>query len=188
MHRFPGRPLLLIGLALILLSTAAVPAPLSGIEALPTLGGGGDSAAVPGADFTLHIPAIGLDVPVLEAEIRGSTWDFSGFTRQAAHLQLTYYPGQGSNIVIGAHYELTNFAPGPFYHLDRLAVGDQITLHFEGQTYTYEVRETLLVTPTDISVIYRTPQETLTLLTCYSYNRTSGRYARRYVVRAVRVA
>lgn len=151
---------------------------------LPILGGGGQEQMPYGEDFALHIPSIGLEVDIWEAYVRGDTWDFSVFTNQAAHLQLTALPGQGSNVVVGAHYELADFVPGPFINLDEVPVGEHILVDFQGRTYVYEVTETMLVRPENIEVAYRTSSEVLTLLTCYDYTPSSGVYAQRYVVRA----
>ncbi len=157
-----------------------------GVAVLPTLGCcQGVPAPASGGDFTLSIPRIGLYVPVVEAYVRGETWDFSALDGEAGHLELTAYPGQGTNIAVGAHYELADFSPGPFYHLDDLAIGDRLQVAYQGEHYVYEVREALVVDPANVAVVYRTPQEMLTLLTCYNYDRTASRYASRYVVRAV---
>lgn len=178
----PYRLYLLLALLVLI---GSLPGPQASFpNALPVLGGGGESAAVDGgADFTISIPAIDIALPIEQAVVRGETWDFSVFRQEAAHLELTAYPGEGSNVVIGAHYELENFIPGPFIALDTLAIGDRISLQYEGRTYVYAVSETLEVHPSEIAVAYPTEQEMLTLLTCYSYD-GQGIYARRYVVRA----
>ncbi len=155
---------------------------------LPLLGGGSAHAAAPAADsFVLVLPGIDLQVPVVETTIAGDTWDFTNLGRDAAHLALTGYPGQGTNTVIGAHYELRNFVPGPFFHLDQLAVGDPVQVVFQGTVYTYEVIQTLVVDPTAVAVAYRTADEMLTLLTCYDYDASGGGYHSRFVVRATLV-
>ncbi|GAB4575897.1 MAG: hypothetical protein Kow0077_29710 [Anaerolineae bacterium] len=169
-------------LVLVVFGTGSAPAPFP--STLPVLGGGSE-AYLPRFDgFSLRIPTIDLEVDVYEALVRGDTWDFSVFTHQAAHLQLTAFPGQGSNVVIGAHYELANFEPGPFIDLDEVPLGAEIFVDFAGHTYVYEVTDTMLVHPENIEVAYRTRSEVLTLLTCYEYAPQEGVYARRYVVRA----
>ena len=190
LHRHTTRRAALRQRGVVLLLIVFLLAGLSGdalsilpVSALPLTGGGSDSANATTGDFILDIPAIGVELPVEEAYVRGDTWDFSVFRHEAAHLQLTAFPGEGSNVVIGAHYELANFVPGPFIDLDRLEVGDRISIQYRGRTYIYEVSETLLVDPSEVYVAYGTPEEMLTLLTCYSYS-GSGIYARRYVVRA----
>ena len=190
LHRHTTRRAALRQRGVVLLLIVFLLAGLSGdalsilpVSALPLTGGGSDSANATTGDFILDIPAIGVELPVEEAYVRGDTWDFSVFRHEAAHLQLTAFPGEGSNVVIGAHYELANFVPGPFIDLDQLEVGDRISIQYRGRTYIYEVSETLLVDPSGVYVAYGTPEEMLTLLTCYSYS-GSGIYARRYVVRA----
>lgn len=158
-------------------------------EALPALGGEaqqqtGHVAQGVAGPFTLSMPAVNVTVNVTEAWIRGQTWDFSTFTDAAGHFQLTAYPGSGGNVVIGAHYELANFVPGPFINLDQLQIGDQIVVTYQGHTYTYQVTRTLLVDPSDVSVVYPTPTETLTLITCYTYSASVQRYTQRYVLQA----
>ena len=137
--------------------------------------------------FQLIIPELDVNVAVYEAWMSRRTWDFRVFTEDAGHLQYTAYPGDGSNVVIGAHYELRDFVPGPFYELDQLEIGDEIQIYFMGQLYTYEVTVLDLVRPEEVSVLRRTPFEVLTLLTCYDYSPQSDSYSQRYIVRAVLV-
>jgi len=184
----PGHTLIRRGLLLLvavcLFGAAGEPGQALPVSTLPLLGGGGGGTpALPFEEFTLEIPELGVSVSVYEAWVVGDTWDFSEFRQEAAHLELTAYPGQGSYVGSGAHYELANFVPGPFIALDQLVAGDRIDVVFEGQTFTYEVFNTLEVHPSEVYVAYGTSQEMLTLLTCYSYD-GQGRYARRYVVQA----
>lgn len=165
--------------------TGSVP---SGPVALPDLGGGGEQVSITeDTFFQLIIPALEVDVPVFEAWYRRRTWDFRAFTEEAGHLQYTAYPGEGGNVVIGGHYELVDFSPGPFYELDALDVGDHVWVYYLGRLYTYEVTGTDLVDPSAVAVIAPTPYETLTLLTCYDYSPDAAAYTTRYVVRAVRI-
>ncbi len=137
--------------------------------------------------FQLKIPALGLDIPVYEAWMNRRTWEFRVLTEEAGHLQYTAYPGERGNVVIGGHYELADFMPGPFHALDDLQRGDAIEIVYLGQTYRYQVVATALVNPRDLRVIQPTPYEALTLLTCYDYSPQADTYTRRYIVRAVRV-
>ncbi len=160
----------------------------------PTLalaqGGGGGALRLPITEdtfFQLKIPALELDLPVTEAWMSRRTWEFRVLAEEAGHLQYTAWPGMRGNIVIGGHYELADFEPGPFYALDELVLGDRIDVIFMGEAFTYEVAAITLVEPTDLRVIQPTPVEVLTLLTCYDYSPLSETYTHRYVVQAVRV-
>lgn len=151
--------------------------------------GGGPPPRVPITEdtyFQLKIPALALDIPVFEAWMNRRTWEFRVLTEEAGHLQYTAYPGMRGNVVIGGHYELADFGPGPFHELDQLKRGDTIEIVYLGQTYRYQVVATALVSPRDLRVIQPTPYEALTLLTCYDYSPQAETYTQRYVVRAVR--
>jgi LPXTG-site transpeptidase (sortase) family protein len=153
--------------------------------------GGGSGGSVPITEdtfFQLIIPELEVDVAVFEAWQHRRTWAFHVFTEEAGHLQYTAYPGMGGNVVIGAHYELADFEPGPFYTLDALGEGALIEVYFMGELYTYQVVGTDLVSPRDLSILRPTPFEVLTLLTCYDYSPQAATYTQRYIVRAVLVA
>ncbi len=170
---------------------AAAWAAVALMSVLPVLaqGGSGDPGGPITEDtfFQLIIPDIDVNVSVFEAWVRRRSWEFRVLTEEAGHLQYTAYPGAGRNVVIGAHYELADFAPGPFYRLDELEIGDLIFVYYMGGLYTYQVMGTELVSPRDIRILQPTPYEALTLLTCYEYSPRAASYTRRYVVRAVRV-
>lgn len=173
-------------ITLLVLLTGLLPAPPP--RALAQ-GGGADPELPVTEDtfFQLIIPTLEVNITVFQAWVSRRTWEFRVFTEEAGHLQYTSYPGEGRNVVIGAHYELADFSPGPFFHLDRLAEGDLIFVYFMGRPYTYQVIHTGLVPPTDITIIQPTTFEALTLLTCYHYSPRAEIYTSRYIVRAVGV-
>lgn len=181
---------LFFALVLILI-TLAVPASSQHIiaqpDALPLLGGGGSTSPAMINGFAIHIPRVNMHVPVGQAFIVNNNWDFSGFSSQAGHFQLTNYPGEGSNVVIGAHYELANFQPGPFIGLDHVVVGDIINVEYNGRIYDYQIVSKFLVTPQNIEVAYPTSSEMLTLMTCHDYASGPNAYVNRLVVQAALV-
>jgi sortase A len=124
------------------------------------------------------IPKIDLDVPVLPVDIKtirrgGRTtamWDdvpnAGGFHETSA------YPGTGGNTVINGHRDMLGSV---FRHLDRMDVGDEITLYVGDVAYPYIVAETLVVPEVFASAAQRAenlrligamPEERLTLVTC----------------------
>ncbi len=156
--------------------------PPSGIPPLISLTG-------EGADlFHISIPAIGVtDLPVTEAPFNGGTWDFSRITNQAAHLQGEPLPGNDGNAAIGAHVELAQRKPGPFYRLNQIQPGAEILIRRGVHVYRYIVVKLWTVPPGDLSPLYGTPGQTLTLITCSDYSGASDSYLRRLIVRAIRV-
>ncbi|HIE25377.1 MAG TPA: sortase [Anaerolineales bacterium] len=66
--------------------------------------------------------------------------------------------------------------------------GGQVQIHAWGLTYTYEVRESKLVTTKNVgAVLQSSDYDWVTLVTCEFYNPFSGDYLFRRAVRAVLV-
>ena len=122
----------------------------------------------------LSIPAIDLKTPI-----------YLGATEQhmangAAHLSQTSLPigGMDTNCVIAGHrgYGGASY----FRYLDRLHVGDRVSITNLWETLTYRVCEIRVIDPSDVEEILIQPgRELLTLLTCHPYA-SGGR--QRYVV------
>jgi len=87
------------------------------------------------------------------------------------HYADTALPGQIGNVVVVGHSSDFPWSPGNYKNvfalLDKLVVGDKITVPHKTQRYTYEVIETKVVKPNDLSVLKKTDQPRLTLITCY---------------------
>lgn len=79
------------------------------------------------------------------------------------HMPWTPLPGQPGNAVLSGHR--TTYG-APFYYLDELVVGDKIYVETLIGRHTYQVREILVVEPTDVWVTDPRPGAWLTLTTC----------------------
>jgi LPXTG-site transpeptidase (sortase) family protein len=79
------------------------------------------------------------------------------------HMPGTAMPGQPGNAVISGH-RTTHGAP--FFNLDLLQPGDQITIQTLIGTHTYQVVQTVIVSPRDVWVVSQVPGAWLTLTTC----------------------
>jgi sortase A len=116
----------------------------------------------PGPDnpTRITVPAIGIDAPVVE----GDGWEQlqKGVGR---HLG-TANPGQAGNMVLSAHNDIFGEI---FRDLDRLSEGDEIFVQTTTRSYTYVVRDTRIVDPTEVSVMNPTREPTTTLISCYPY-------------------
>ncbi|MFQ5968407.1 MAG: sortase [Acidimicrobiia bacterium] len=120
----------------------------------------------------VEVPAIGVDEVVRE----GVSLDVIdlGVARWAG----TARPGGVGNLVLAGHRSTHT---SPFEDLDQLAPGDLIHVTgLDGTRVSYEVSETLIVTPEDIWVVEQTPDPILTLFACHP----KGSYRQRIVVRA----
>ena len=127
----------------------------------------------------ISIPAIDLEMPI-----------FLGATEQhmadgAAHLSQTSLPigGGNTNSVIAGHrgYNGASY----FRYIDKLKVGDVVSVTNLWEELTYRVSEIKIIDPYDVTEILIQPgRELLTLLTCHPYA-SGGR--QRYVVYCERV-
>ena len=121
----------------------------------------------------IKIPAISVDVVVVE----GTT--ASALRAGAGHYPQTPLPCEQGNVGIAGHR--TTYGR-PFHNLDRLKVGDTVTLQTPIGECTYVVdREPFITEPSDLGVIAPTSRSTLTLTTCHP----KGSAKQRLIVRAV---
>lgn len=157
-----------------LLPTSTVAPP---VEGLPTY-----HLLIPTADIHTSI----IQLPFVDAT---GTWDVHLLGINAGHLRRTAWFGDSGNMVIIGHVELADGSPGPFAELSTLEAGSLIYIIDSANTpiRTYRVIETRATTPTDISVLYSTPDDRLTLITCGSYDLLSNSYLQRVVTTASRV-
>ena len=127
----------------------------------------------------ISIPAMELEMPI-----------FLGATEQhmadgAAHLSQTSLPigGENTNCVIAGHrgYNGASY----FRYIDKLKVGDLVSVTNLWDRLTYRVCEIKIIDPHDVTEILIQPgRELLTLLTCHPYA-SGGK--QRYVVFCERV-
>jgi sortase A len=106
----------------------------------------------------LVVPSAGVDWVVVEGVNRAHLRSGAG------HMPETAMPGQPGNTVISGHR--TTYG-APFYHLDKVTVGDVITFESAIGTNTFEVIETLIVEPTDVWVTDQWEGSWITLTTCH---------------------
>lgn len=101
------------------------------------------------------IPRIALDVIVVEGT------NHKALRLGPGHLKGTPAPGEAGNSVISAHRDTF------FRHIYELKDGDDIQVRRDGHTYTFQVTGKKIVMPNDVSVLKKTSDARLTLITCY---------------------
>ncbi len=144
--------------------------------------------------ITLSIPALNIDTSVVTVYLavfpEGVTWDVSRLRRSVGRLDGTSTFGQAGNTVLAGHSELSNRRAGVFRNLGNLQGGSEIIINVNGTEYRYSVIGIQNVDIYDMSVIYPSSDERLTLITCdpNSYNAATGYYDRRLAVTAIRVS
>ncbi len=109
------------------------------------------------------INKMGVDAQILEGDTETMLWQ--GVVR----INSGSIPGSG-NTVITAHRYLHR--PGSangyksFYNIHKLTHGDIVTIFWEGEKYEYQVESSLVVEPSETSILYNTAKSQLTLFSC----------------------
>lgn len=105
----------------------------------------------------LKIPKIGLEEVLFEGV------DPETLKKGPGHMERTPIPGQPGNSVLSGHR--TTYG-SPFFDFDLLEDGDRIEVESSIGTHIYEIREIIIVEPTDVWVTDTRPGAWLTLTTC----------------------
>ncbi len=103
----------------------------------------------------LSIPKIDLAAVVVEGTGRKQLLLGPG------HMESTAAPGEKGNSVITGHRDTF------FRHIYELKKGDEVVVQRNGKTFRYAVQSKRVVEPTDLSVVNKTDDSRLTLITCY---------------------
>jgi sortase A len=146
------------------------------LMAVPPVSAPTTSARVRTGDLvgSLTILRLHLSAVVIEGD------DDSALNVAIGHLPDTPQPWDGNgNVALAAHRD-TFFRP-----LKDVVVGDEIQVMTPRGEFLYDVRETTIVEPDDLSVLNPTERPSLTLITCYPFSYV-GHAPRRFIVRAER--
>ena len=145
--------------------------------------------ALPAPNSTsVFIPTAGIRTDVIETYLDGTGWDISNLGMNAGHLQGTAWLNKPGNIVLAGHVELADGRAGVFANIGALKVGDPIVLTHGSDERHYVVTQLETVAPDDLSALYPTSTDQLTLVTCSNYNFLQDAYLERVVVVAQRIA
>ena len=123
----------------------------------------------------LYIPKIDINLPYstggAETMERGAWW------RKPENGN----PKDGGNFVLSAHRFIMGLTPqqtlrkSPFYNIDKLTVGDEIIIDYNGVRYNYVISEKQSVKPDAVEIEQRTDQSQLTLYSCTLGGANDGR-------------
>ena len=108
----------------------------------------------------IQIPAIKVDHPV----VQGDGWE--QLKKGVGQHIGSPNPGVKGNLVMSAHNDVFGQI---FRDLDQLKPGDLIILLTNQRTYTYVVRQTRYVAPTQVEVLAPTNETIVSLISCYPY-------------------
>jgi len=132
--------------------------------------------------FRLYIPALEIDAVVKYVPFEDYTWLIAGLRQEIAWMGDTSWPGLGSNTSLAGHVTLRDGSDGPFRDLHTLGNGDEIQLETDENIYTYQVREQVVVDDEDLSLIQKTDNAQLSLITCTGWDPNLKTYTQRTLI------
>ena len=117
----------------------------------------------------LRFPSIDHVVNVLQGDRE------SELSKGAGHYLSSYFPGQGNNILVAGH-RTSHFRP-----LEHVKEGETVVFETTYGVFRYRIDEIRIIDGTDHSIGANTPEERLTIYTCYPF-RFIGNAPQRYVL------
>jgi LPXTG-site transpeptidase (sortase) family protein len=137
--------------------TTAKSAPLEPGETIPA----GDS---------LLVPKIAVNAPIVFSNSYSEKVIDADLQKGVVHYFNTANPGEVGNVFITGHSSNYWWNKGKynyvFANLNRLEIGDQAKIYYQGNKYLYQVTGKKTVEPSDLTVLAQTDSPTMTLMTC----------------------
>jgi len=128
-----------------------------------------DLSEISSSTNMIIIPKMGVKAEILEGGIEQ-------LSRGVWLMPNTSTPDQGGNTVITAHrWKFKPPDPRTFYNIDKMQVGDVISIRWKRKIYYYKVIETKVVTPDQTEILYPTKDPMLTLFSCTPLYQTTHR-------------
>jgi LPXTG-site transpeptidase (sortase) family protein len=118
------------------------------------------------------IPSVGINLPVIPAQIKYDTWEVS--LAGASFGEGSFLPGNKGNTVIFSHA-----LPYLFANLVNLKKDQYIHVFTKNDWFVYKVTEVFVVDPQNTNIIFSKNNYELTLFTC-----TGDNYTKRFIVKA----
>jgi len=119
-------------------------------------------AAETSGEARLVIPKIGVDMAIAVTNSESA-----GLNKGAWLIPGTSTPDKGSNTAFAAHrFRYTPPSSRTFYLLDKMEDGDMVHIFWQGKEYLYRVNRNFIVEPSQVEVLDKTSQPSITLITC----------------------
>ena len=123
----------------------------------------------------LYIPKIDINLPYEQGDER--VMEHGAWWRRPENGN----PKDGGNFILSAHRFIMALTPeqtlrkSPFYNIDKLALGDEITIDYQGARYVYVISKIYAVKPNAVEIENRTDESQLTLYSCTLGGAADGR-------------
>ncbi|MBL8161270.1 MAG: sortase [Anaerolineae bacterium] len=143
--------------------------------------------ATPIQEARVLIPTAGVNALVVNVYLDSESWDVSQLGGNAGHLQGTAWFDTPGNIALAGHAEMADGSAGIFARIEQLRLGDPIILTLGDRQQRYSVTDVRRTAPDDLTPLYPTTSDQVTLITCDGYNFLQNAYQERIVVVAERM-
>lgn len=132
----------------------------------------------------LTIPSINMNVVIKTFPLAGGTWAIDPYEPLVGHLQGTSWINGNGNVGLAGHSVYPDGRAGIFNSLYGVNIGDEIIVQDDGIVRRYQVSDIRVVDYRDISVVYPSAGNRVTLITCDipSFEEQTGLYGERLVV------
>ena len=121
-------------------------------------------------DNFLYIPRLGIGAPIMYLDEVNEDVLRNELLQGVGHYPDTALPGQLGNSFIFGHSSYYWWSNSPyasiFANLESVQVGDYIVASYNHQVFVYQVMETKVVSPTEMSVLDQGRDYRLSLMTC----------------------
>lgn len=123
----------------------------------------------------LYIPKIDINLPYGQGDEH--VMEYGAWWRRPENGN----PKDGGNFILSAHRFIMGLTPeqtlrkSPFYNIDKLALGDEITIDYQGARYVYVISKIYAVKPNAVEIENRTDESQLTLYSCTLGGAADGR-------------
>lgn len=115
---------------------------------------------------SLLVPSAGINVGVTTFYLDGVSWAIDPWEPIVGHLEGTSWVNGTGNMVLGGHSEMPDGSAGIFNNLYNVGIGDEIFVQDGDMMRRYIVVNIRSVDYRDVSVVYPTSHNRLTLITC----------------------
>ncbi|MBI2589792.1 sortase [Candidatus Berkelbacteria bacterium] len=138
----------------------------------------------------LLVPKIKARAPIVWRSSSDEKIMLENLQSGVAHYGFTALPNEETgNVFITGHSSYYWWDKGKyktvFALLDKLVAGDQALIQFENKVYVYEVRDSVVVKPADVSVTDATEKPILSLMTCVPVGTSLNRLIVRFDLKRV---
>lgn len=124
-------------------------------------------------DFGIIIPKLDINAKVIkDVDPYNAKIYQKALTQGVAHAKGTALPGENGNVFIFSHssenfYDAVRYN-SIFYLLNKLEIGDTVSVYYENNRYDYHVTTKKIINPSDTTYLTtQTDKPQLTLMTCY---------------------